>query len=72
MRLEAERRFCENDSEEVNGSDVLMTEKDGLATLFDPRTCSCTHMINRTGVDIPALRKEVQEEYVRWGLRAHA
>jgi len=72
MRLEAERRFCENDSEEVNGSDVLMTEKDGLPTLLDPRTCSCTHMINRTGVDIPALRKDVREEYVRWGLRAHA
>ena len=49
-----------------------MTEKDGLATLVDPRTCSCTHMIGREGVDIAKFRQELREEYVRWGLAAHA
>ena len=56
----------------MNGSDVVMTEKDGLSTLLDPRTCSCTHMSGRKGVDFASYRQQLREEYVRWGLMTHA
>ena len=70
MRLEAERRFCGNDSEVLTGQDVEMTEKDGLATLLDPRTANCMHLTER-GVDIKRFKERLKEEYVKFGLRAY-
>ena len=37
-KLEAERRYCGNDGEQLSGNDVLVSEREMLALLLDPRT----------------------------------
>lgn len=69
MLLEAERRFAGNETEEVTGADVTVTEHDKLSTLLDPRTNNCKHLRGKPAIDVHAMRLALQDEYVKWAMR---
>ena len=67
--LEAERRFCGNETEDLTGSGVEMTKRDMLATALDPRTVNCLHIRNRPGL-MQKIKGLLHGAYVAYGLRA--
>ena len=71
-KLETERRYCGNRSEEISGDDVWMSSRDELAALLDPRTNACTHLKGDPRVDLNGMYNRLKEAYVRWGVNAHA
>ena len=48
--LEVDHRFAGNESEELTGSDVEISDNDGLCTLLDPRTNNCKHLEGQTSM----------------------
>lgn len=67
MLLEAERRFATNDSEVVNGTEPVSTEREDTAVLFDPRlVVSCEGMSFARRCLIVAITRQ---RYVQFGLR---
>lgn len=65
--LEGERRFCGNKGEELTGKPVVMTKRDKLATLLDPRTANCLNLLGRTAL-LLEMRSVLLEAYVKFGL----
>ena len=72
--LEAERRHCGNLGDELSGANVVMSDSAKLATLLDPRTCTCMHLPE----DGPLAREEfaeqlvpeLKEAYIEYGFNA--
>jgi hypothetical protein len=50
-KLEAERRFCDSDSEKPTGESVVLELRDKLKMLLDPRTVGCLVIGPRGGND---------------------
>jgi hypothetical protein len=67
--LEGERRYCGNTTEELTGLPVVLMDRDKLGLLLDPRTLNCAHIAHRPGLKEECLAL-LEEEYVRFGLRA--
>jgi len=73
MKLEYERRFCDNTTETLTDADVKFKERDGLCAMLDPRTNSMKHMENRSGApSIREMKDKLETEYVKFGMRALA
>ena len=65
--LECERRWCTNDTEEINNSALVYSDHDLLVSVLDLRTVTCPHI--ESTYDIPRLRKLLTLEYVKYGLK---
>mmetsp|Transcript_35623 Transcript_35623/g.87622 ORF Transcript_35623/g.87622 Transcript_35623/m.87622 type:complete len:467 (-) Transcript_35623:497-1897(-) len=67
-RLEAERRFCGNTTEEVDGtSQVAVGRTEMLSLLLDPRTNGCS-TIERSARK--AAEAHLEDEYVKFSMKA--
>ncbi len=62
--LETERRFCGNQSEELNHKNVTLNDREKMAMLLDLRTLPCSNVekeVRKQAVDL------LQEAYVEFG-----
>ena len=60
-KLEAERRYCGNKSEQISGKDVWMSTRDELAALLDPRTTVCTHLKEDPRVNLDGMYNRLKD-----------
>mmetsp|Transcript_17226 Transcript_17226/g.55920 ORF Transcript_17226/g.55920 Transcript_17226/m.55920 type:complete len:852 (-) Transcript_17226:375-2930(-) len=66
-RLEAERRFCGNKTEEILDYCYKMNDREKIATLLDFRTVNCDHIPPFMAKTAKGL---LQELYIQYGKRA--
>ncbi len=64
--LECERRWCKNETEVINNSDIVNSDHDLFVSVLDLRTVMCPHI--ESTFEMPRLRQLVLDEYVKNGL----
>ena len=67
--LEAERRYCGNDQEVLSGADVLVSERELLALLLDPRTVNSLQKLTLSEARTEGLQK-LRDLYVSYAKTA--
>eukprot|EP00664_Eupelagonemidae_sp_cell27_P000382 gene382-9428_t len=67
--LEGERRYCGNTGETLNNTPIIMSDREKLATLLDPRTVGAAHLTTEQADEAVAL---LENEYTRFAIQAHA
>jgi hypothetical protein len=68
--LEAERRYCGNESEVLNNQSVQKTDRDKLAVMLDPRTLISLAKCGISKAERGELLDYLKEEYIRYGSQA--
>ena len=71
-KLEAERRYCGNKSEELTGKDVVATSQEKLSMLLDPRTCNALGKFGVDKAEFNENKKMLCDEYVKYGKNVRA
>ena len=67
--LEGERRFCSNNTEEINDSDIIMSRREKCASMLDLRTTKGGHL---NTAQLSACKEVLYEEYAKFAMTANA